>query len=294
MKLVILAVSDKHKEDVSGGYCVAGIQYDFPHKWVRLVGKHDSFKLTNSEAVYKNGERRGTLCQPLDIVEVEASLVDLGFLNRGILKGYPTNLLYVQPENYYIHRELHFLRKMSIEELLNIVPLEMSDEVLGSDRHFLTLEEAVKLKKSLTIVKVDNLELYPQRSFYNGRYKEHYKARFTYKGKTYENISVTDPEYAAGLTDYSELTFGDTYLVMSIGEEFRNCHYKIIARIFEVVYTIENNNLKYFHAYRDCKYLARYNTVIRDLYGNLVRKNLIPCQACESRNNLIEEEIFYV
>ena len=78
-------------------------------------------------------------------------------------------------------------------------------------------------------------------------YQAHYRAKFDYNGVHYEDISVTDPDYDAARTEYAGLVFGETYIIVSIGEEFNDRHYKIIAKIFELVYTIENNRFKLFH-----------------------------------------------
>ena len=299
MRIVILTISDKHNDKYDnskvvkeGGYCIAGFEVGHPDSWIRLLGKHDHYKITNEEAVYDNG----VMCQPLDIIEVEAYPVDQNFIYvcrsswrpKGnvydIFANYPESLLSVQPENYYVIGKFQYIDHMSMEELLSEYYEESGGRLFGSSSNWLTVRQAEENKKSLQMIKVSNLELYPiEQRYGKDEYSSHYRARFDYNGFTYENITVTDPEYAADLNDYMNLSFGDTYLVVSLGERYYGKHYKLIAKIFDVVYTIENNFLKYFHAFRDCVYLQRYNNITRDLYQTMIKKGMKPCQECNNR-----------
>lgn len=51
MRVIILTRSDKHYNPTVGGYCIAGIDYDHRNRWVRLLGRLDHMKITNTEAV---------------------------------------------------------------------------------------------------------------------------------------------------------------------------------------------------------------------------------------------------
>lgn len=147
-----------------------------------------------------------------------------------------------------------------------------------------SVDEAMRNGSSLTMVKVDNLELYPKKKYQDDGYQAHYRAKFDYNGVHYEDISVTDPDYDAARTEYAGLVFGETYIIVSIGEEFNDRHYKIIAKIFELVYTIENNRFKLFHAFRDCQYLGKYSADIKyGLYDHLEETGERPCKKCKER-----------
>lgn len=299
-QVVVLTISDKHNDkydnsvtEKEGGYCVAGFEIGTPGKWIRLIGAHDHFKITNAEAVYQDG----TLCQPLDVIEVDTIEVTEEFWNMGNAHGwgpdgdpmryfeeYSHNLLEIQTENYYAAGKFRFIRKMSVEELLTSYSASNAPYIFGDTKGSLSVDDAKTQGHSLCFIKVEHLELEPRlKHGSTTEYKSHYKASFDYNGNRYENITVTDPDYAAELTDFDGLIFGDTYLVVSLGEEFNSRHYKLIAKIFEVSYTIENNTLNYFHAFRDCPYLKKYDHVCRDLYDNLIRQNKKQCVECGKR-----------
>ncbi len=300
MQIVLLTISDKHNDKYDntktikeGGYCVAGFEIGNPSKWIRLIGAHDHYKITNAEAVYEDG----SLCQPLDVIEVDAVAFTEEYWQAGnaggwgtpgeptvVFQDYPQNLSQIQSENYYTSGKFRFVRKMKVEEFLTYYPACNDPFIFGDQKDYLTIDEAIAQGRSLSFVKVDHLELSPQLKYGSTtEYKSHYKASFIYNGNQYTNITVTDPDYAAELTNFDGFLFGDTYLVMSLGEEFNSRHYKLVAKIFEVVYTIENNSFNYFHAYRDCRYLQRYPKVTRDLYDNLIRKNMTQCKECDDR-----------
>ena len=104
--------------------------------------------------------------------------------------------------------------------------------------------------------------------------------------------SVTDPDYAAELTDFDRLSFGDTFMIVSLGELYEReyqgrtlrDHFKIVAKIFETVYTIPNNRLGYFHAFKDCRYLERYrNSLQRALWQEMEAEGKQPCPTCMGR-----------
>ncbi len=289
MRIVVLTISDKHNDrdidkivDKKGGYCVAGFEIDSQGKWVRLIGNHEYYKITDEEARYSDG----TLCQHLDIIDVDASLVDQRMLNSGIIDEYPDNLLEVQRENHLASGKFRFENKMTVEELLSNYPVEQPDKIFGTELECLTIDEAKKYRKSLLLVRIENLKLHPQRKWGSSdEFKSHYKASFEYNGITYSNITVTDPDYVAELTDFKGMSYGKTYVVLRLGEEFKEKHYILIAKIFDVVYTIENNSLRYFHAFRDCRYLKKYKNVVRELYENLKNNGFECCQECERRKN---------
>lgn len=299
MRVIILTRSDKYNIGYEGGYCVAGLDADNPQRWIRLVGQHEHMKITNAEAVYDDGR----LCEPLDLIEVDGNVITEEMIVQRLEAGadyfqdYDNEgdpeyrLLYVQPENFLINGRFRFIRKMNIDEVINMAPVETGDFIFSNDSKCLSIVEAIRNNKSLTIAKVEDLALRPKRNYYNEEeFQSHYKASFTYNGVHYEDITVTDPDYAAELTNFEGLDFGDTYIVMSVGGEFLEHHYKLIAKIFETVYTIENNMLNYFHAFRDCRYLQRYDNVQRALYQDMIDEGLTQCRECANRRNAADAE----
>lgn len=286
-EIAVVTMSDKHKNE-EGGYCVAGFDLTDQNKWIRLIGIHEHFRIIDTEAVYASGE----MCKPLDVIRVEVRKMDAQLRQEAAdnpalhpLETYEDNMFTIQPENYVVFGRFELLRRMDIKEMLDIAPLEQSDYIYKDTKKYLTIPEAIENNKSLIIAKVDNLELYPKKKYQNDdEYEAHYKAKFDYNGVHYEDLTVTDPDYEAELTGFDGLYFGETYLVISIGQEFMDKHYKIIARIFEVVYTIENNRLNMFHAYKDCSYLERYADQIKyALYDDLAENGMKQCKKCEDR-----------
>lgn len=289
MRLLVLTRSDKHRGP-DGGYCVAGIDME-TSRWIRLIGPHFKFKIADVEAIYDNGN----MCEPFDVIDVDAEKVDDDMIRRCNVEGwgencneqYSDNMLLIQPENYMVHGKFRFVEKKTIDDLLRMNVVDNSEFIFSNGNRRLSIHEAEQNNRSLVLVKADDLELYPMpRTREDGSvdgYQAHYRARFTYNGTVYEDISVTDPDYEAELTDFGGLYFGETYLVLSVGGEFHDFHYKLIAKIFEVVYTIENNSLNIFHAFRDCRYLQRYDNIKHALYDDLVNEGMEQCALCQRR-----------
>jgi hypothetical protein len=108
---------------------------------------------------------------------------------------------------------------------LTIHPIEERQFIFGNNRPYLTETEAVVLKHSLELVLIENMIIKrPKKT----------KAEFTYKGKRYENISVTDPRY---YSCDNGTYIGDAIIVASIPDEpftvdEEERYYKFIAQIF--------------------------------------------------------------
>lgn len=282
MRIIVLTRSDKHFNETEGGYCVAGLNFDDRSQWIRLLGRHDHMKITNAEALYSDG----TLCEPLDIIEIDnPEQVDESFYNANIGRYRDLADYRVQPENYLVpERPFTKVGRISIEDLLQDAPIDITPTIFGNTDRSLSVPEAIANNSSLVMIKVTDLKLSPKQNYGRDGYQSHYRASFCYNGNEYGDISVTDPEYAAEITDFSGLSFGDTYLIVSLGELYNSRHYKLIAKIFETVYTIPNNRLNYFHAFKDCQYLERYqNHLNKTLWNDAVAEGMNPCPTCMNR-----------
>ena len=289
MRVIVLTRSDKHYTEEEGGYCIAGLDYDDRTHWVRLLGQHYKMKITNAEAVYEDG----TICAPLDIIEVnDAVRVDEEFYNANNGR-YALTDYRIQPENYIVPvAPFVKLGRISIDEVLRCAPISDSRYIFGNTGKSLSVEEAIANNSSLVLIKVEDLLLEPKNRHNEDGYQAHYRASFTYNGVRYSDISVTDPDYAAELTDFDRLSFGDTFMIVSLGELYEReyqgrtlrDHFKIVAKIFETVYTIPNNRLGYFHAFKDCRYLERYrNSLQRALWQEMEAEGKQPCPTCMGR-----------
>ncbi len=263
-QLVILTISDKHNDKYdrnipdlmkNGGYCIAGFEVGGNGEWIRLIGKHEHFKITNEEAVYENG----VLCEPFDVIEVDCMKMDEELWSMGMAHGwgeegspwlhfvdYDEELLSIQPENYIVKDRFKIIRKMAPEEFFSSCSFYDRPYIFTNKWSSLPVSLALDNAHSLALVKVSELVLMPEEKKNTDSagvslgiaYKNHYKASFRYAGNVYGNITVTDPDYDARSFDYEVLELGDRTIVMSLGEKFPadsedGRHYKLIAKIFD-------------------------------------------------------------
>ena len=270
-------VQDKyHNEYPEGGFCVAGVEEGERDSFVRLIGNHDSYKITYNELTYRDG----TICEPLDIIEVEGDFAsDLTKAKNTLVdsEGF-YELDDVQPENFLVkNKPFKYIESLSFNDIVETVKEEENSYIFTDKYDYLTVDEAEDNNYSLTLCEVTNLKLYPQKKY--GSFKKHFKAKFIFNGEEYDNITVTDPEYYPEDYDYDEYIVGDAYLFLSVGEKFNGYHYKLIAKIFESVYEAENNYLKYFHIDKKCKYIR--NKKIKYLtYQEALDQNMKKCNEC--------------
>lgn len=241
LEILVLAVSEKHC-----GYCVAGLNlatYNLENKhkpeWIRLIGNHESFELTKNEIVYMSHENIEKTCKPLDIIKVKAIKMT-PYIHKSLLNEYKKyeeeSMFCIQPENYVVAGKFEFVDEISVNKFLRNVTLDNNKYIFGNRKKCLSPEDAIMNNMSLTIVKVENLRLFPKMKYWKNEYYSRYRASFYYNGQYYDDISVTDPDYIVNSQDQNpeELEFcNDTYLVVSLGEYFNGYHYKIIAKIFD-------------------------------------------------------------
>ncbi|STO01062.1 Uncharacterised protein [[Eubacterium] infirmum] len=201
--VLILTMSSKYH-----GYCVAGIDID-NGKWVRLVSndKKSHGALSRRDIIYENK----TKCKPLDVVKVP------------IIKDMP---LKYQPENVLINCGTFWkkIETIDINELIEYHEPEKHDFIFGGTCPYIKEWELQYVEHSLVLVEVDNLNIY------HPSYRKT-KAKFTYNGNKYYNISVTDPEYY----DSKTYKFKKAILVVSLPNipfPHDNNYYKFIAKIF--------------------------------------------------------------
>lgn len=236
-RVLILTMSDKHKNEKEGGYCVSGIDLE-EKKLIRLVGVHNHFKITDAEAVYDNGN----LCSPFHVIEVEAEHIDNAMVDERNKTGwgipgliYPEELLEIQPENHIVSGKFVFVREMYIKEVISTLEemgLISDEEYIFKDVNTsLTPYNARENGCSLRVVHLDKMDIYKKEST-EGGCQRHFRAKFSYKNKWYTDISVTDPEYKAMEAMYTSRPLRNVYIVVSIGPEFKGSHYKIIGKIF--------------------------------------------------------------
>ena len=99
---------------------------------------------------------------------------------------------------------------------------EKHDFIFGDTCPYIKELKIQSVGYSLVLVEVDNLNIYHPSNTQT-------KAKFTYNGYVYNNISVTDPEYY----DSKPYKFKKAFLVISLPDSpFNDNYYKFISKIF--------------------------------------------------------------
>lgn len=205
IRMVVLTKSSKY-----GNNCVAGINLS-NGDWVRLV--------TEDEASHGAVSDNDLICEDGRSVEV-LDVIDapiLGMCNDC-----------VQPENVLLDLDTYIkIRgRMTLDEVLKIHPLERKRNILGNDYGYITEARVNTVGYSLIIVEVFDLVITQEE---NPSGKPKTKAKFTYQGTEYKNMSVTDHEY---YSIQSGTEFEKAILVISIGTPYNGRYYKFVSAIF--------------------------------------------------------------
>lgn len=203
MEVVILTKSSKN-----GGYCVAGVDHN-NGTWIRLVSSDDasSGALFDRHMKYEDG----SACKILDIARVPIIGPEEGTY---------------QKENVLIDEGKRWekIGRLSVGELLNLHPAEKHRYLLGNAYCYITKDAIGTVGHSLVLVQASNLVITqsPERKT---------KADFLYRGTSYRNMSVTDPDYYT-VPDKTEIK--SAILVMSLPDTPVNerYYYKFVAKIF--------------------------------------------------------------
>lgn len=204
-EIVILTMSSKNKN-----YCVAGLDVD-SGEWIRLVSNDvkSHGALSRNDVLYRNKAP----CQPLDIVRVS------------VIGDCPIEY---QPENVLIDTAKYWEKagEMDIGTLLETYDVDTPSYILGSSAPYVIEEDMSQIGHSLVMVEVHNLRI-------NHPGEHSTKARFTYNGVSYSNMSVTDPDFYVD-TDFH---FDRALLIVSLPDaSFKvngeDRYYKFVAKIF--------------------------------------------------------------
>ena len=115
---------------------------------------------------------------------------------------------------------------MSMEEVLNVHPLESRGNILGNMYPYITEARVGGVGYSLTIVGVDDLEIVQEE---NPSGKPKTKVKFKYNGNQYENISVTDEKF---YSVENGTRYDKAILVVSIGTSYNSKYYKFVSAIY--------------------------------------------------------------
>ncbi len=194
-----------------GGNCVVGIDLD-SKKIIRLVSNNDKIKnsISDENMICQNGE----IALQMDIVKIR--------LSQSLPSKY-------QPENMLLDDSYKW-QKIRKSNFQDIEPYISDDEyIFCNSMPFLTETNINDAKKSIVIVKVNDVKICTQNIQYNtGEIKEKTKANFRYNLDEYRNLSITD-RYYFGKND----NLSNALIVVSIpSESFNGYYYKFVSQIF--------------------------------------------------------------
>lgn len=218
---VCLANSRKHK-----GRCVAGkaLHNGTFTKWIRPITTHPSEELQAKEHRLQTGQ--------------DAAILDL--INITLIE--PRGKLH-QQENWLmdVSVPLKKVGTVTVEEVSQVIDSPPSLWGVGfssknSINDFVPASEIQKFDCSLFLVEIDNLivqiveETYPY-------VRKVMAGTFSYKGNTYK-LKITDPVFENKFGDrpVGDYEIEKTLLTISLGENFKDNFYKLIAGIIPITY----------------------------------------------------------
>ncbi len=267
-QVIILTKSTKYRN-----LCVAGIDAN-TSEWVRLENKNEQAEaVTENDITYADG----TVCQELDIVEVECLDEDA--------------TSYFQSENVYINTEHRLVKigRATWREVLEKHPVEVKKNILGMNGDHISKEFAEKrgYNASLQLIKVENLTIHESDLDEKTQFK-HPKATFTYKNNLQEEkkytLTVTDPDYHPAK---KERKLKEAYLIVSLGVLFNRNHYLLVGKVIEsldepyYITTSNRNGKKYFHTNNNCSLLKLIGSTEYYSSGKIARDGVLLCKECK-------------
>ncbi len=122
---------------------------------------------------------------------------------------------------------IEIIGKTTLEEVLEIHPLNSGIGILGNYYQFLLPEEIGRINHSLELIEVSDFGIYLAENS-SGKLKT--KAEFVYNNWKYWNMSVTDLSALENYEAYAKID--KAILVMSYGSEFNGRYYKYVAAIY--------------------------------------------------------------
>lgn len=216
VKIIIMTKSFKH-----GGHCIAGINAQ-NGEWIRLVTSNPITEgaVPDVDARYFDM----TSVEVLDCVEVD------------LIKAVPTT---AQTENWLYNPQYawKFIKRYTIDEVINLHPLDISEPIFGSSDNYCTPFDLDG--NSLLLVKVNHPSIEVIRYEYYNKTKVYFN--FYYNKKYYSHFSVSDRNlYSTYVQERAgNYSLNDGYAVLSLTgawippdkkDDIR--HYKMLAQFF--------------------------------------------------------------
>lgn len=216
-ELVCLANSRKHN-----GRCVAGIEIE-SKEWIRPVSNRSGHEVSELERRYRGGVEP----QVLDIVTVP------------LVGPRPVGF---RRENWLLDPAVRWRREGRIG-WSELCALEQHPKSLWINGHHTTdgvndrvpVEQEDTLVDSLKLIQVDRvtMKVDPAPPMSNDT-KPIVRARFLHAGSVYA-LRVTDPVYEEKFRaeKFGNYRLGESFVTVSLSEEFRGNFYKLVAAIVE-------------------------------------------------------------
>lgn len=206
-----------------GGRCLAGkaLQNSAYTKWIRPVTEHPSEELQNHEHCLQTGEDVAIF----DVLEIK------------LLNPKPVQH---QQENWLMDVSAPLKKKgfLSLEDVSKLVDYPESLWGTGTStkngkNNCVHITEIEKHTSSLYLIEVSNFEV--EIKFLFG--KRSMRGIFTYRGHEYK-LSITDPSFEQKFVTkpVGDYEIERTLLTISLGENYEDSFYKLIAGIIPVEY----------------------------------------------------------
>lgn len=211
--ILLLAKSKKHYN-----YCIAGKDIN-TGEWIRLISEdntiHNAIKPT--DLIYEDN----TEAEILDVIRVMVKEIK------------NENKILYQPENYILDDRYYLLKleERNLNDLNNI-----TDDV---DKIFFNTSNSISRNDLEVIENVNSLVLIePEIVKVKRKNDTDLWANVKYNGEWYnsltiKDISFTEKYYNDITNDYNGRNFYGVKLVISLGEEYKGKHYKLIAAVIE-------------------------------------------------------------
>lgn len=216
--IVVFANSVKHH-----AHCVAGKDI-VTKEWIRPVSDEHGEALTHEQSSYENNGKVWRV-KPLDKISIE----------------FDTHVpLLQQPENYLITGQLwetkYIINHQEISEYLDHPEDIWLDNSTRSDRVAVSCVQnsQISISQSLYLIRPESFILHVvEYENEQGEIKKRARGSFIYNGDSYEKLTITDPKIWREMNDlnFGDYPRNDIYLCVSLGEEFGNYFYKIIAAV---------------------------------------------------------------
>jgi hypothetical protein len=213
-KVIVLLASSKKYSNL----CIAGIDVS-TGEWIRIVSEDENIRyaVKETDIIYKDGK----IPQIMDIVKIRC-------------KKYMPN--YYQTENYVFDNRYPWEKvgRADMDRVLNIYPINNKEYIFYDNDKKIHKDYFTKIndkdKYSLILIKPESTTIHvkqwPER--------KDVTISFDYKGRSYNYLSITDIDYENRYLKCPQGNYflgRDVYLVLSLGECYKNYHYKLVTTI---------------------------------------------------------------